>query len=92
LDGLATTFFHEQLQLPLELLNELRPTVLWAPIVADAAASLRDLRALSRYDFSPERFRDLHVPVLLQIGTESPRHLYVTDALAAVLPRLPSRS
>jgi len=85
-DGLATTFFHEQLQVPLALLNELRPTELWAPIVADAAASLRDLRALNRYDFSPERFRELRVPVLLQIGTESPRHLYVTDALAAVLP------
>ncbi len=25
-------------------------------------------------------------PVMLQIGTESPRDLYVTDALAAVLP------
>jgi hypothetical protein len=24
-------------------------------------------------------------PVLLQFGTESPRHLYATDALAAVL-------
>jgi pimeloyl-ACP methyl ester carboxylesterase len=39
-----------------------------------------------RYDFKPERFRNLHVPVLLQIGTESPRDIYVTDALAAVLP------
>lgn len=26
------------------------------------------------------------MPVLLQIGTESPRHLFVTDALGAVLP------
>jgi hypothetical protein len=26
------------------------------------------------------------MPVLLQIGSESPRHLFVTDALAAVLP------
>jgi pimeloyl-ACP methyl ester carboxylesterase len=34
----------------------------------------------------PERFRHLRVPVLLQVGTESPRQLYVTDALAAVLP------
>jgi pimeloyl-ACP methyl ester carboxylesterase len=28
----------------------------------------------------------LDLPVLLQVGSESPRHLYVTDALAAVLP------
>jgi pimeloyl-ACP methyl ester carboxylesterase len=36
--------------------------------------------------FQPERFRELDVPVLLQIGSESPRDLYVTDALAAILP------
>jgi hypothetical protein len=30
--------------------------------------------------FGPRR------PVLLQVGSESPRQLYVTDALAAVLP------
>ena len=41
---------------------------------------------MSRYDFQAERFRDLRIPVLLQIGTESPHHLYATDALAAVLP------
>ena len=41
---------------------------------------------MNRYNFSPERFRELRIPVLLQIGAESPRHLYVTDALAAVLP------
>ena len=44
------------------------------------------LRALSSYDFKAERFRELRLPVMLQIGTESPRDLYVTDALAAVLP------
>ncbi len=85
-NAFATTFFHEKLLVPVELLSELRPTELWAPIIADAAASLHDLRALSRYDFSPERFRDLRIRVLLQIGAESPRHLYATDALAAVLP------
>jgi hypothetical protein len=53
---------------------------LWPPIIADAHASLGDLRALSRYDFEAERFRELRVPVMLQIGTESPRDLYVTDA------------
>ena len=29
------------------------------------------------------------MPVLLQIGTESPRDYYVTDALASVLPDVP---
>jgi pimeloyl-ACP methyl ester carboxylesterase len=87
-EGFAVTFFHERLSVPLEALDALRTTELWPPILADAQASLGDLRALSRYDFQAERFRELRVPVLLQIGTESPRNLYVTDALAAVLPHV----
>jgi pimeloyl-ACP methyl ester carboxylesterase len=85
-DGLALTFFRDTLFVPVGELDALRTTELWPPIVADARASLGDLRALTRYDFQAERFRDLRIPVLLQIGTESPRDLYVTDALASVLP------
>jgi pimeloyl-ACP methyl ester carboxylesterase len=85
-DGFAVTFFRDRLLVPIEELNELRSTELWPPIIADAEASLGDVRALSRYDFKPERFHDLQVPVMLQIGTESPRHLFTTDALAAALP------
>ena len=44
---------------------------LWPPIIADAKASLGDLRALSRYDFNAERFGELRVG-MLQIGTASP--------------------
>lgn len=33
-----------------------------------------------------DRFRDLGIPVMLQIGGESPRALFATDALAAALP------
>jgi pimeloyl-ACP methyl ester carboxylesterase len=85
-EGFAMMFFHDRLRVPLEELNELRATELWPPILADAKASLRDLRALSEYDFDAQRFRDLRIPVMLQVGTESSRDLYVTDALAAVLP------
>jgi pimeloyl-ACP methyl ester carboxylesterase len=85
-DGFAVTFFRDRLFVPVEELEELRTTSLWPPIIADAEASLGDLRALSRYDFQAERFRDLRVPVLLQVGTKSPRDLYATDALAATLP------
>jgi pimeloyl-ACP methyl ester carboxylesterase len=91
-EGLAVTFFRDQLSFPVEALDELRATVLWPPMIADAKASLGDLRALSRYDFQAERFRELRVPVLLQIGSESPRDLYVTDALAALSPMSASRS
>ncbi len=85
-EALAVAFFRDNLFVPAEELDALQATELWPPIVADAEASLGDARALIRYDFNPERFRELHVPVLLQIGTESPRDLYATDALAAALP------
>jgi pimeloyl-ACP methyl ester carboxylesterase len=85
-EGLAVTVFRDVLSVPVEELDELRTTELWPPIIADAKASLGDVRALSRYDFDADRFRGLRVPTLLQTGTESPRGLYVTDALAAALP------
>ena len=85
-DEFSMMFFRDLLFVPVDEIDGLRTAGLWAPIVNDAKASLGDLRALSRYDFTPERFAGLRTPVLLQIGTESPRDLYVTDALAAVLP------
>ena len=85
-DGFAVTFFRDLLRVPADEVEAVRASDLWLPILADAEASLGDLRAISRYDFRVDRFRGLRVPVMLQIGTESPRDLYVTDALAAVLP------
>ena len=84
-DGFAVTFFRDVLSVPAHEIEVVRASPLWPPIVADAPASLNDLRALSRYEFRADRFRALPMPVTLQIGTESPRHLYVTDALAAVV-------
>jgi pimeloyl-ACP methyl ester carboxylesterase len=83
-EGFAVTFFRDRLSVPVAELDELPATALWPAIIADAEASLGDLRALSRYDFQAERFRELRVPVLLQIGTESPRDLYITAALPDV--------
>lgn len=84
-DSFAVSFFRDQLFVPAHEVDEWRSTNLWPPIIDDAVATLGDLRALSRYKFDAERFRSLRVPVMLQIGTESPRDLYATDALAAVL-------
>jgi pimeloyl-ACP methyl ester carboxylesterase len=85
-DELAFSFFKDSIRVPESDLQSLRATDLWPPIVEDARASLGDLRAIARYDFKPERFQGLSCPVLLQVGSESPRDLYVTDALAACLP------
>jgi pimeloyl-ACP methyl ester carboxylesterase len=85
-DGFSFCFFRDALLVPEQELDALRRTELWAPILSDAKATLGDLFALSRYEFWPERFTGLRVPVLLQTGSESPRHLYVTDALLQCLP------
>lgn len=82
----ALSFFGDLLAVPAAELHALRASELWPPIVTDAKATLEDLRALTRYGLDIERFSALRMPVLLQIGGESPRAPYVTDALAAVLP------
>jgi pimeloyl-ACP methyl ester carboxylesterase len=71
---------------PVHELEALRATDLWPPIVSDAPASSYDITALTKYDFDAGRYRGLAIQVLLQTGSESPRDLYVTDALAAALP------
>lgn len=85
-DEVATTFFRDGLSVPDDDLAGLRATALWPPIVADAQATLGDLRALVRHEFDPARFSAFRSPVLLQIGEHSPREPYVTTALAAALP------
>jgi pimeloyl-ACP methyl ester carboxylesterase len=85
-DAFAYAFFANVLKVPTEELDALRDSDGWPPIVADAPASLHDLRAMHAYRFDADRFRELHMPVQLQVGSESPRHFYVTDALLAALP------
>jgi pimeloyl-ACP methyl ester carboxylesterase len=84
---LAFTFFRDALRVPVHELEAVRASELWPPIIADGPASRHDIIALTKYDFDAGRYRDLDIPVLLQTGSESPRDLYVTDALAAALPR-----
>jgi pimeloyl-ACP methyl ester carboxylesterase len=84
-DQFAFAFFANTLHVPSEELEAVRTSELWPPIVADAPATLGDLRALVAYRFDPSRFAGLDVPVTLQVGSESPRDLYATDALAAIL-------
>ena len=87
-DGFSFWFFRHILEVPADDLNALRDTELWPPIVTDAPASFGDLQALARYNFEASRFAGLALPVLLQAGSESPRHLWATDALAEVLPNV----
>jgi pimeloyl-ACP methyl ester carboxylesterase len=85
-DEFSFTFFRDMLRVPVSELAALRKTRLWPPIIADARASLGDIRAIMAHRFEPAHYRHLAVPTLLQTGSDSPRELYVTDALAAALP------
>lgn len=84
-ESFATRFFGEILRVPEPDLRALQGTRDWKHILDDAPASLQDLCALVKHPFEAKDFRDLSMPVLLQIGTESPPELYATKALAAVI-------
>lgn len=85
-DAFSYSFFRDVLLVPRDDLDELRAGPLWPPIVADAPASLADLRALTRYRFHLDAFRTLPMPVLLQTGTASSHDLYATHALVGAIP------
>jgi len=85
-DGVAFAFFRDTIGVPVQELEALRASELWPPIVMDAPASMGDLRALRAHVFNPGAYRGLLMPICLQVGSESRRDLYITDALAAELP------
>jgi hypothetical protein len=85
-DGFAAAFFGDLLAMPRSELDALRASEDWPSIVADAPTSLQDMLAVARHRFDAEPFRAMAMPVLLQVGSESPADLYLTSALAAVLP------
>jgi pimeloyl-ACP methyl ester carboxylesterase len=85
-NSVVETFMLDALQVPPGEVAMIKSTPFWDVWTADAKATLNDLRALVRHKISAERFRSLDIPVLLLIGTESPRDNYLTDKLKAVLP------
>lgn len=86
-DALAWTFFSQVLEVPLADLAEYRESDDWPEVIADAPASLEDLAALTRHHFDPQVCRGVVMPVLLQTGSQSPPHLYMTNALQELLPQ-----
>ena len=71
-DGFATAFFRDVLAVPEDVLSELRGSPDWPSIVADAPASLGDLRALARYAFTPERSRPCRCPCCCRSAARAP--------------------
>ena len=85
-DGMVQAFMTDVLQVPPEEVAAIRSSPDWSIWTADAPASMNDLRAVCACRVDMPQYQALDRPVLLLVGSESPRELYLTDALAAVLP------
>jgi pimeloyl-ACP methyl ester carboxylesterase len=80
-------YLHEGGGVPRNDIEALRETPGWPLRVRAAHTLAREERAISDYRLEPGRFRDLTVPVLLLLGSESPQMFRTTtDHLHAVLP------
>jgi pimeloyl-ACP methyl ester carboxylesterase len=84
-DGLVESFM-QILQVRPDEIAEIKLTPFWAVWTSDAKASINEIRAFAQYKFDADKYRNLNMPVQLLVGSESPRDLYATDMLSAVLP------
>lgn len=86
-EGVMLTFAREIAQLPEEMISAFRAMPSWQSSVDMADTIVREVHAVASYVFAPERFRDLSIPTLLLMGSESPPYLHAaTGAVAASLP------
>jgi pimeloyl-ACP methyl ester carboxylesterase len=68
-------------------LAALRAGTNWPARVEAASTVLRELQAIDRYAFEAERFRELSLPTLLLLGSESPpRRRLIAETLRRSLP------
>jgi pimeloyl-ACP methyl ester carboxylesterase len=81
------TLLREAAQVPPHEIEALRATPTWPARVAAAHTLVREERAVTAYRFDPHRFRDMTVPTLLLLGSESPLLFRSSiETLHAVLP------
>lgn len=71
-DGALCTFLTEGPRVPPKELALMRSRPVWRVRVEGAGTIPREVRAVNRYRFVPERFQNLKVPILLLLGGESP--------------------
>lgn len=72
-EGMITTFLREVVEMPANELEFLKSSPVFPAMIAAAHTVPRELHAELQYQFQPERFKDLTVPVLLLIGGDSPQ-------------------
>jgi pimeloyl-ACP methyl ester carboxylesterase len=87
-EGVLVSMFRELVEMPPEELDMMRSQQdAWAVRLRNVPTLPRELRALERYAFEPERFRTMRTPTLLLVGEHSPpRELENARGVAAALP------
>jgi pimeloyl-ACP methyl ester carboxylesterase len=73
-EDMLMVFLRDEVNIPLEEIELLRSQQdAWAVRLRNASTVPREIRAMERYRFEPERFSHLEIPTLLLVGEESPR-------------------
>lgn len=85
--GVLTNFMREIVRMPSHEFAQFKSSSAWLDRVNAAHTLPRELRAHERYRFKAERFKQLTVPTLLLLGSESPE--FIKTAVAAVNAALP---
>lgn len=88
LNGVLMTLLRDLVDMPpeeLELMRSQRDA--WEVRLRNAPTLPRELRALERYTFAPNRFKHLRTPTLLLLGGDSPaREFKNAEGVAGALP------
>ena len=86
-ESVVTILTHEMLRVPMPVLERIRGTPAWAISVAAAHTIPRELRASSAYGAVRDELKDLSVPTLFLLGSDSPETFKATtETLCALLP------
>ncbi len=85
------TFLSEIVMMTPQQIAAIRARPVWPERVAAIDIQIREIRALSKYRFRPERMRKLKTPTLLLLGSET-ASLQLQQATQSLMATLPNRS
>jgi pimeloyl-ACP methyl ester carboxylesterase len=86
-DAVVSSFLREIVQLSENEVRLMRAHPSWAARLAAAHTIPRELRAAEQFSFVPTRFADVHIPIGMMVGGDSPAFLKdATTRLHAALP------
>ncbi|HSJ57657.1 MAG TPA: alpha/beta hydrolase, partial [Anaerolineae bacterium] len=86
-EGAWVTYMRDVAMLSPQDIEWFRASPAWAERLAAAHTLPREMRAEEQYRFDAGRFRALHTPTLLLLGSDSPPFARTaTEALGAALP------